>query len=163
MQYAETLVIRLSREIVKWLNVSSDIPVRNFKEFPGKGMTAELAGQVVKIGSANFLNIGNIKTDGSVVFICVGEELKGYFTMEQAWRTGLSALIEDFRPRYDLHLISGDNDRRLDALKLIFPSEACLMFNQSPMEKLGRIHRFQQDGKHVCMIGDGLNDAGSIA
>lgn len=152
----------LSREIVKWLNVSSDIPVTNFKEFPGKGMTAELAGQVVKVGSANFLNIGKIKTDGSVVFVRIGDELKGYFTMEQAWRAGLSALIEDFKPRYDLHLISGDNDRRLDALKLIFPSAACLIFNQSPMEKLGRIQKFQQEGKHVCMIGDGLNDAGAL-
>ncbi|OJZ05871.1 heavy metal translocating P-type ATPase metal-binding domain-containing protein [Sphingobacterium sp. 40-24] len=152
----------LSREIVKWLNVSADISVQDFKEFPGKGMQANVSGKEIKIGSANFLNIGNIKTDGSVVFIRIGEELKGYFTMEQSWRDGLSALIEDFKVEYDLHLISGDNDRRLDALQLIFPSNASLLFNQSPMEKLKAIQNFQVDGKHVCMIGDGLNDAGAL-
>lgn len=152
----------LSREIVKWLNVTSDITVRNFREFPGKGMEAMVAEQIIRVGSASFLEIANIKTDGSVVFVRIGEELKGYFTMEQAWRNGLSALIENFKPHYGLHLISGDNDRRLDALKLIFPSRSALMFNQSPMEKLQAIESFQQEGKHVCMIGDGLNDAGAL-
>ncbi|WP_293882364.1 heavy metal translocating P-type ATPase [Sphingobacterium sp. UBA1498] len=152
----------LSREIVKWLNVSSISAVQEFKEFPGKGMQAKVNGNEVRIGSGGFLDIGHIKTDGSVVFVRIGGELKGYFTMEQSWRDGLSALIEDFKVNYHLHLISGDNDRRLDALQLIFPSNASLLFNQSPMEKLETIQNFQEVGKHVCMIGDGLNDAGAL-
>ncbi len=152
----------LSREIVKWLNISSNISVQDFKEFPGKGMEAKVAGNEIKIGSGHFLNIGDIKTDGSVVFIRIGGDLKGYFTMEQSWRDGLSASIEEFKANYGLHLISGDNDRRLDALKLIFPSNANLLFNQSPMDKLAAIQHFQGEGKHVCMIGDGLNDAGAL-
>ena len=152
----------LSREIVKWLEVSSDMLVQDFKELPGKGITAVVNSRVIQIGSAAFLGIGDIKTDGSAVFIRIGEELKGYFTMEQSWRHGLSALVENFKPHYDLHLISGDNDRRLDALRLIFPSKSKLLFNQSPLEKLEVVQHFQQEGKHVCMIGDGLNDAGAL-
>lgn len=152
----------LSREIVKWLDISSNMSVRDFKEFPGKGMQATVDGKEIKIGSGGFLDIGHIKTDGSVVFIRIDGELKGYFTMEQSWRDGLSALIEDFKADYSLHLISGDNDRRLDALQLIFPSNASLLFNRSPMEKLQTIQHFQEEGKYVCMIGDGLNDAGAL-
>ncbi|MDM1295110.1 heavy metal translocating P-type ATPase metal-binding domain-containing protein [Sphingobacterium sp. N143] len=152
----------LSREIVKWLEVSSDMLVQDFKELPGKGITAVVNSRVIQVGSAAFLGIGDIKTDGSAVFIRIGGELKGYFTMEQSWRNGLSALVENFKPHYDLHLISGDNDRRLDALRLIFPSKSKLLFNQSPLEKLEVVQHFQQEGKHVCMIGDGLNDAGAL-
>jgi Cu+-exporting ATPase len=39
----------LSREIVKWLNVSSAISIQDFKEFPGKGMQAN--GRVWKLKS----------------------------------------------------------------------------------------------------------------
>ncbi len=155
----------LSREIVKWLGSAhglSNSQVADFKEFPGRGMLANVGGQQVRIGSATFMGIGNIKSDGSVVFIRIGEDLKGYFTVEQSWREGLSTLVEDLREDYGLHLISGDNDRRLDALKLIFPSDATLLFNRSPMEKLDAIQQFQGAGKHVCMVGDGLNDAGAL-
>ena len=152
----------LSREIVKWLDVPSSMSAQDFKEFPGKGMQATVDGKEIKIGSGSFLDIGHVKTDGSVVFIRIDGVLKGYFTMEQSWRDGLSALIEDFKADYSLHLISGDNDRRLDALQLIFPSNASLLFNQSPMEKLQTIQNYQEEGKHVCMIGDGLNDAGAL-
>jgi len=152
----------LSREIVKWLDVPSSMSAQDFKEFPGKGMQATVDGKEIKIGSGSFLDIGHVKTDGSVVFIRIDGVLKGYFTMEQSWRDGLSALIEDFKVDYNLHLISGDNDRRLDALQLIFPSNASLLFNQSPMEKLQTIQNYQEEGKHVCMIGDGLNDAGAL-
>ena len=152
----------LSREIVKWLDVPSSMSAQDFKEFPGKGMQATVDGKEIKIGSGSFLDIGHVKTDGSVVFIRIDGVLKGYFTMEQSWRDGLSALIEDLKADYSLHLISGDNDRRLDALQLIFPSNASLLFNQSPMEKLQTIQNYQEEGKHVCMIGDGLNDAGAL-
>jgi len=68
--------------------------------------------------------------------------------------------LKDISP--DLHLISGDNERRSDALKLIFPSRSVLLFNQSPAEKLERIDQWQHKGKQVCMLGDGLNDAGAL-
>jgi P-type Cu+ transporter len=155
----------LSREIVKWLDASLDIAdvfVQDFKEIAGQGMLAHVEGREIQIGSASFLNRGHVKTDGTAIFIRIADELKGHFTLEQSWRDGLSALIKEMKADYGLHLISGDNDRRLDAVKVIFPTDACLLFNQSPTDKLETIQSFQQEGKHVCMLGDGLNDAGAL-
>jgi len=59
-------------------------------------------------------------------------------------------------------LISGDNERRADALKLIFPTQASLLFNQTPSDKLNKIDDWQKDNHKVCMLGDGLNDAGAL-
>jgi P-type Cu+ transporter len=47
-------------------------------------------------------------------------------------------------------------------LKKIFGTGTQLCFNQSPQQKLDFIKNLQHDGKHVLMLGDGLNDAGAL-
>ena len=37
-----------------------------------------------------------------------------------------------------------------------------MLFEQSPDDKLQYIHQLQNRGRHVMMIGDGLNDAGAL-
>src|SRR5690606_14873222 len=149
----------LSREIVKWIGHTVIQTADVFKEITGKGMEALFDTTEVKIGSASFLGIKNEYQDGSVVYIMINELVKGYFTLEQSWRQGLSEVVGTLnKGEYDLHLISGDNERRSDALKLIFPSNARLLFNQSPSDKLHKINFWQDRGKQVCMLGDGLND-----
>jgi len=153
----------LSREIVKWIGHTVIQTADVFKEITGKGMEALFDTTEVKIGSASFLGIKNEYQDGSVVYIMINELVKGYFTLEQSWRQGLSEVVGTLnKGEYDLHLISGDNERRSDALKLIFPSNARLLFNQSPSDKLHKINFWQDRGKQVCMLGDGLNDAGAL-
>ncbi|TYR35504.1 HAD-IC family P-type ATPase [Sphingobacterium phlebotomi] len=153
----------LSREIVKWIGHTLMQTADTFKEITGKGMEARFDAIEVKIGSASFLGIKNEYQDGSVVYVMINEVVKGYFTLEQSWRQGLPEVVGTLnKGGYDLHLISGDNERRSDALKLIFPNNARLLFNQSPSDKLHKIDFWQDQGKQVCMLGDGLNDAGAL-
>ena len=153
----------LSRQILIWLGDVDKSPVDVFRELAGKGMEAVLGTVVVKVGSAAFLGLPKSSTDGSVVYVMIDGVCKGCFNFEQSWRKGLPELLADFDKKgYDLHLISGDNERRLDALKLIFPSNACLLFNQGPSDKLEQIGLWQDQGKQVAMLGDGLNDAGAL-
>jgi len=153
----------LSREIVKWIGHTAIQTADVFKEITGKGMEARFDTDEVRIGSASFLGVRNNYQDGSVVYIMVNEVVKGYFTLEQSWRDGLIDVVGTLnKEEYDLHLISGDNDRRSDVLKLVFPETARLLFNQSPSDKLHKIGFWQEQGKQVCMLGDGLNDAGAL-
>ncbi|PRD45593.1 heavy metal translocating P-type ATPase [Sphingobacterium haloxyli] len=153
----------LSREIVKWFSHTVIRRADIFKEVGGKGMEARFEATDVKIGSASFLGIKNEYQDGSMVYVMINGVLKGYFTLEQSWRQGLSMVVATLdQEGYDLHLTSGDNERHADALKLIFPNSSCLLFNQCPSDKLHKIDFWQQQGKQVCMLGDGLNDAGAL-
>lgn len=153
----------LSREIVKWIGVTLIRTTDSFREVAGRGMEAQFGAVVVKIGSASFLNIKQRHQEGTVVYVMIDETVKGYFTLEQSWREGLSEVVRTFKNEgYGLHLISGDNERRSDALKLIFPSNSCLLFNQTPSDKLHNIGVWQEQGAQVCMLGDGLNDAGAL-
>lgn len=152
----------LSREIVKWMNVSSFQELSSFEEIAGQGMRAQVGEVSILVGSASFVGVKQGSADGSVVYVSIDGEVKGFFTLEQSWRAGLVDVVNDLKEGYDLHLISGDNERRMDALKLIFPKESSLLFNQSPGEKLLEIEAWQDKGKQVCMLGDGLNDAGAL-
>lgn len=152
----------LSREIVKWVGLSSFYDQSHYEELVGKGMDADVAGHSLKIGSPSFVGAKADLRDGTVVFVSIDDEVKGFFTLEQAWREGLLDNVNSLKKDYELHLISGDNERREDALRLIFPGSAKLLFNQSPVDKLSKIEAWQEKGRKVCMLGDGLNDAGAL-
>lgn len=151
----------LSREIVKWLEGVDAVPVNRYEEKIGEGSVTHIGRYTIKIGSARFVDAPTRAAEASYVFVSINGEVKGSFAMEQSWRAGLSGVIHDLK-HYDLHLISGDNDRKKDVLKEIFPSTTRLLFNQSPQNKLDIINLFKENGHRVCMVGDGLNDAGAL-
>ncbi|WKK59225.1 heavy metal translocating P-type ATPase metal-binding domain-containing protein [Sphingobacterium sp. BN32] len=153
----------LSREIIKWLGEVPVLPISNYIETVGKGQEAVYQDWEMKVGSASFVGTEKKDFEGSVVYISVNGQVKGLFTLEQSWREGLTDVINNLKgDHYQLHLISGDNERRADALKLIFPTQASLLFNQTPSDKLNKIDHWQKDNHKVCMLGDGLNDAGAL-
>lgn len=155
----------LSREIIKWLDIKpKPVYIEEYKEIPGKGMEAKIDGLSLKIGSADFVEYVDEEElpNGSKVFISVENEVKACFVLEQPWRPGMEKVMQDFSKEYDLHLISGDNNKDKPVLRKVFPVKAHLLFNQLPHEKLDFIHSLQQGGGFVSMFGDGLNDAGAL-
>lgn len=153
----------LSREIIKWLGEVPLVKIENYEETIGKGQSGFYQDYSIRVGSANYVGISKLEVEGSVVYVKINEVLKGYFMVEQSWRSGLADVINTFKSEnYGLHLISGDSERRSDSLRIIFPSNAQLLFNQSPVSKLEKIAEWQNTGKKVCMLGDGLNDAGAL-
>ena len=155
----------LSREIVKWLDVYEVPALSEYSELAGKGLKARIEDSEVWVGSAEFTGNHHLQKgelSGSQVFIVIDGEQKGFFSLEQPWREGLFDIISAFRTKNELHLISGDQDKGKDSLRMIFPAQSRLLFNQMPQDKLEFIRGMQEEGKQVCMFGDGLNDAGAL-
>ena len=65
--------------------------------------------------------------------------------------------------KYELKVLSGDNEGEKLSLEQLLPNSTELVFNQKPEQKLDFIENLQKQGKNVLMIGDGLNDAGALA
>lgn len=152
----------LSREIVKYLGKTDYLDIEEFEEIVGGGISAQYLEHDVKIGSAKFVGTSQ-SADGSTVFVSINGEVKCRFHVEQSWRPGLAGVVAQLKPSYELHLISGDNERHADSLRLIFPAKSSLSFNQGPSDKLERLTQWQKEGHKVAMLGDGLNDAGALA
>jgi Cu+-exporting ATPase len=63
---------------------------------------------------------------------------------------------------YFVALLSGDHEGDKDRMVELFPTNAPLLFDQSPHDKLIYVSNLQKEGKKVMMMGDGLNDSGAL-
>jgi len=96
------------------------------------------------------------------VWVALDGEICGAFSLQNALRPEVAELITQLGGRFELALLSGDNEREAARFRAIFGATAILKFNQSPADKLNFIRELQQRGRKVMMVGDGLNDAGAL-
>lgn len=132
--------------------------LHSWEEFTGKGVKATINDVEFCLGSASWLK--EVKADDAGVYWSKAGEIQGYFSVQHNLRKGTEDLISYWKPQADLHLLSGDHARDANLFSSLLPEEH-LHFQQSPHDKLAFIKE-KQEGKHVLMFGDGLNDAGAL-
>jgi Cu+-exporting ATPase len=98
----------------------------------------------------------------SGVQVAIDGQWRGRFALENSLRPEAAQLIAQLGGRFELALLSGDNEREAERFQQLFGRRATLRFNQSPADKLNFIRELQQRGRTVMMVGDGLNDAGAL-
>lgn len=153
----------LSRLICQYLNNYVKLNTNSYYEVPGRGITADVDGHFIKVGSAKFVDVMQAETSSAQkteVHISVDERYVGCFIIQQHYRDGIKA-VQSLSSSYRLYLLSGDHGHERDALSSIFSVED-MFFERTPQEKLDFIKQLQQNGHKVMMIGDGLNDAGAL-
>ena len=153
----------LSITIKEFLQVDELLDVKDFKELPSLGITGMVDGVRVNVGSKKFVTGKEDDQPLSTnVYVFVGDRILGYFKIENQYRPGLKRVIENLKQKYELYLLSGDNESEKNNLLPLFGSETKLLFNQSPTDKRDFVKNLKAKGKKVLMIGDGLNDAGAL-
>lgn len=154
----------LSTALYDFLPECELLEVDHYEEIPGMGITGLINGKRINLGSAIFVTgeEGGGNARESRVYISIEGKLRGYFTFSNAYRNGLDKVIRNLSKKFDLHLISGDNDAEKPVLETMFSKQSQLHFNQSPTDKKQYVMSLKQQGKNVLMIGDGLNDAGAL-
>jgi len=154
----------LSRRLYDYIPNQPKLEPSRFEEIIGKGIFAEIASSTIKLGSSQFLQHMSENTHKKTkVHVEIDGIYKGSYIFNNQYRTGLEQLFENLDKRYDLYVLSGDNDGDRKILEKMLPKRTVLVFNQKPEQKLDFIENLQNQGKNVMMIGDGLNDAGALA
>lgn len=154
----------LSRMLYDFLPETKREKVTIFDEIPGKGIQATVLDKQIQIGSASF--VGKIQEEGlqqTAVHIKIDEVYCGHYIFNNEYRTGLEDLFQLLNKKYEIKILSGDNEGERPTLEKLLPNGVELVFNQKPDEKLAFIKQLQEQGKNVMMVGDGLNDAGALA
>lgn len=153
----------LTRVLRDWLPHDPSLQVAVFKEIPGEGVAGIVNDTLIQLGSAFYAKAGTAAdTSGTRVFITFNYVSKGSFVFTSHYRDDVPQLLKKLRIRYDLSMVSGDNNREEKNLRRLFGDKATLLFNQKPVDKLRHVEQLQKAGKRVMVIGDGLNDAGAL-
>lgn len=150
------------------------LQAEDFQMIPGNGVSAMLDGRKILVGKEEFLkNEGitvarseDIRTylqEGStIICIAAGKEHIGYVILSDTLRKESMETIEKIKQfGAEPVLLSGDNENAAQhmarKLRIGEVYAGCL-----PEDKLQYIDGCRKNGKSVCMIGDGVNDAPAL-
>ena len=147
------------------------LPVKKFNNIPGKGIHAEIKGKNIAVlnapkttgGAASHISNRLRKEGKTILFVQIDENDAGILAAEDVLREDVSLSIRTLREMgiEKIRLISGDNRSAVkkisDMLGIDYEGE------MSPEEKIQAIISSQENGQHVVMIGDGINDAPALA
>jgi P-type Cu+ transporter len=154
----------LSQAIYNSLNGENLPEVEGFKEIPSLGISGKIYSSEIKLGSEEFITGRplDLKTYTTRVYIAIGSVPRGFINIRNLYRSGLEPMVRGLKEKYELHILSGDNDSEKATLLPLFGDEGSLHFRQSPKDKLNYISNLKLSGKNILMVGDGLNDAGAL-
>ena len=147
-----------------------------FKMTAGKGIYAEISGKKLMCGNESFLaengvvltdEIGTVveklRTQGKAsVLAAEGGKCIGVLAMSDVLRPEAKDMVGRLhRMNTNIVLLTGDNKRTADYFAdQVGIKRVCAQL--LPEEKVSNIITIQNEGKAVCMIGDGVNDAPAL-
>src|SRR3954468_22150 len=141
------------------------VPIEGAAEEPGQGVRAMIAGSEARLGSEAFCGIKQHAPAESgpsaIAFSYAGRT--AVLVVRQSLRPDAVETVAALRARgLDLVILSGD---RPEAVR---PIAARLGISDwrgglKPAEKIVAIEALKREGRHVLMVGDGLNDAPALA
>jgi heavy metal translocating P-type ATPase len=140
----------------------------------GYGITVQVEGQTIRVGSKRFMELEEVAIPGAVrgaieeahrdgstmVLVSVDGRLGGAIELQAAVRPEARSIVRGLRSRGIKHIaiISGDHDA--PTRKLAEWLEMDRYFAQVlPADKADIVKRLQKEGRKVCFVGDGINDS----
>ncbi len=148
----------------------------NFAMVPGKGIAAEVDGKWLLCGKSDYLKESGIEINNEVESTLerLQSEGKAYvLTAIDGKCAGVLALSDEIRSTAK-EMVSELNDMNVEVLVLTGDSREAASYFASqvgiqniraellPEQKVSLIEEMQGEGKSVCMIGDGVNDAPAL-
>ncbi|GAA7355625.1 copper-translocating P-type ATPase CopA [Helicobacter pylori] len=163
-------IVEYAKERNAPLKEMSEVKVKT-----GFGISAKTdyqgAKEIIKVGNSEFFNPINtleIKENGILVFVgrVISEkedELLGVFVLEDLPKEGVKEHIAQIKNLgINTFLLSGDNKENVKKCALELGIDDYIS-NAKPQDKLNKIKELKEKGQIVMMVGDGLNDAPSLA
>jgi len=139
----------------------------------GYGIQARSNGRLIRVGSARYMAMEGIPLPadfetrraelqdqgGSVVFVAFNDDLAGAIELRPTLRPEAKQVIEQLKARgLTVYIISGDHVAPTRALASELGVDHFLA-EVLPQDKSAKVELLQKEGRRVCFVGDGINDA----
>lgn len=168
----------LGQSIVKYgeTKLEEIVAAKNFTAVPGKGLKADFEGKKVLIGNRKLMkdnsvdieekenSLAELETLGkTAMLIAIDGELSGIIAVADTIKeTSLKAIKELQEMNLTVYMITGDNERTAKAIADQV-GITNILADVLPENKAEKVEALKKAGKHVGMVGDGINDAPALA
>lgn len=148
--------------------------VSDFQNLPGKGLEATVEGKKIHVVSPGYMKAEKIAFDEgtyeklakqgkTVVFVLEDNILQGFIALaDQLHDNAQEAITKIQSMGIETIMLTGDNQRVASYVGEKLGIDIVIA-EVLPQDKSAKIQSLMQDGKRVAMIGDGVNDAPSLA
>lgn len=150
-------------------NIKPFDDVENVVNEHGMGISGKVKGKEILIGNERMFSEKKIKINsipdykGITLFIGIDKSLAGIIVFEDELKSNALNTIERLRElNKEIFMISGDSEEVAKEIADKLKIEK-FSFKTLPDGKEKIISELQSEGKKVAMIGDGINDAPSLA
>jgi len=147
--------------------------VDNFKNIPGKGLTGLINNESYYVGNKELFNynenlksdINDLKPEEGKTLIIIGNsrEILGYITLNDKIRDDTPSTLKYLNENnIETMMITGDNEK---TAKTVSDSIGINKYyaNLLPDDKVNIVRDVASEYKNIAMVGDGVNDAPSLA
>ncbi|UCF43695.1 MAG: cation-translocating P-type ATPase [Planctomycetota bacterium] len=166
---------RALKDVAKEANLSLP-PTDDFKETPGKGVTATVDSAKILVGRDSFLKENNVDISNisdpalheeqgfSTLYVAKDSKCIGWVGLQDKTRPEARHAIDqllDIGIRR-VTMLTGDRD---EVANRVAAELACTDFKAHclPQDKLAIVDQIRKDGHTVAVVGDGINDAPALA
>jgi len=144
-------------------------PLAGVVEVPGQGVRGTLGETELRLGRPSFCDAeqlanerAKLDPEASIVAFNLGQA-KYVFAVRQGLRPDARAMISALQKRnIRLEILSGDREPAVQAAARALGIDEWRA-GVTPADKIARIEDLKRGGHKVLMVGDGLNDAPSLA
>lgn len=150
-----------------------------FQSYAGKGLTALVNGRRIAIGNRRLMQENGVRTDEletkaarletqgrTVMWVAALDmtaSLLGLIAVADLLKPTAAAAVQHLHEiGIEIVLLTGDNERTAAAVARQLGIRRVLA-GVLPAEKAAEVQRLQAEGRHVGMVGDGVNDAPALA
>lgn len=146
-----------------------------FNSITGQGIEAKIDTHTIKIGNQRLmadlpenkelmLAADRLANEAKTpMFIAVDDQLAGVISVSDPVKSESAAAIKQMQKMgLEVIMITGDNRKTAEKIgELVGVSR--VMSEVLPEDKADMVKKLQAEGKHVIMVGDGINDAPALA
>jgi len=140
----------------------------------GYGITVGIDGHRVRIGSRRFMELEGVPLTSEVedaldevhreghtmVMVAVDDQLGGALELRASIRPEVRGIVQGLRERDIRHIAIISGDHEAPTRRLAEELGMDRYFAQVlPADKADYVERLQREGRKVCFVGDGINDA----
>lgn len=155
-------------------DVTKKLDVSHFEELSGMGILAKINDDEYYLGNHKILTRLKLKNryqtreddyskaGCSIVYVVQNKKLIGIIGVKDTVREESKEAIREFKRRgIDVVMLTGDHEGVANQIAKEVGIRHVIS-DVLPKEKASYIEKLKQDGKHVIMVGDGINDAPAL-